>query len=336
MKANDLSTGRQRKSTRRRILGTSAGVLATGFAGCLGGDESSDTTTETPSETSESNPNATDKPAHTWIDDPFSEFNGPDERNSRFEVTGRATLDPGFFTEIEIPLNLPSQVSVNVSTEGTNMDVYLLNRGKFNQYREGEDIDFSNTPAVTNTNSVGETYQAEPDNYNLVFDNSGVYGSQPEGPVQFEFQVTTTANNPLIENSEHPEIVRSSDQPKIVEIQDNLGHTFVESGEGLTPYPVEDEFTLTDDTVLKLRVTKIAAQSEDEIRYSYDFLERGHRYNTHGYIPVSAWAWDLRRDDYQDSIAFRINIQNGDDIEYSAPSGDDSVDVRYSNLTLDE
>jgi hypothetical protein len=339
MKGND-PTDYLQKSSRRRILSLSAGALATGVAGCIGSPDSagSDTdSTESPSDTPESSESEEDTTGHTWIDDPFSELNAPEEKNiSGFEIAGQATLDPGFFTEVEVPSNLPSQVNVNLSTEGENMDVYLLDRGTFNQYMEGENVDFSNTLSVTNTNSVEETHQAQPDNYNLVFDNSGVYGSQPEASVQFEFEVTTTPNNPLLEGTEPPEIVRSSDQPKIVEMWDNLGHTFTEEDQGLSPYPVEDEVTISDDTIIKLRVTKIAAQSEDEITYSYRFLERGHRYDTHGYIPVSSWAWDLRREDYQNTIAFRINIKNDDNIEYNDPEGDDYIDIRYSNLTLEE
>lgn len=340
MKGNDLPDYLQ-KSTRRRLISLSAGTLATGLAGCTDtGDEGPDaTSTETPNSTSNGGSVSVDSASHTWIDDPFSELNTPEEGSgSGFEITGRATLDPGFFTEVEIPSNVTSRVSVNVSTEGENLDVYLLGGEKFNQYREAKEVDFSDTLAVTNTNSVEETYQSEPEDYNLVFDNSGVYGGQPEGPVQFEFEVTTTPNNPLIESVEPPEIVRSSEQPKIVEMRDNLGHTFTEREEEvgrLRPYPVEDKVTITDDTIIKLRVTKIAAQSEDEITYSHRFLERGHQYDTHGYIPVSSWAWDLQREDYQNSIAFRINIKNDDNIEYNDPEGDHSVDIRYSNLSLD-
>jgi hypothetical protein len=337
MKGNE-SPDYLQKPSRRRILSLSGGALATGLAGCTGiDDEGSDTTsTETPNSKSNGDSDSVDSTSHTWIDDPFSELNTPEEGSGAgFEVTGQATLDPGFFTEVEVPSNIPSRVSVNVTTEGENMDVYLLDGGKFNQYQQGEDVDFSDTLAVTNTNNVEETYQAEPENYNLVFDNSGVYGGQPEGPVQFEFEATTTPNNPLIESVEPPEIVRSSEQPKIVEMRDNLGHTFTEGeeeGGGLRPYPVEDEVTIADDTIIKLRVTKIAAQSGDEITYSHRFLERGHRYDHTG--PVSAWAWDLQREDYQDSIVFRISIENSDDIEYTGTEGDDFVDIRYSNLTL--
>jgi len=344
MKGSDPPHDYLQKSSRRRLLSLSAGALATGLAGCTGTDdeESDATSTETPNSTSNDSSSSVDSTAHTWIDDPFSELNAPEEKNiSGFEITGQATLDPGFFTEVEVPSNLPSRVNVTISTEGENMDVYLLEGGKFNQYVEGGDVDFSDTLAVTNTNNVEETYQAEPDSYNLVFDNSGVYGSQPEGPVQFEFEVTTTPNNPLIESVEPPEIVRSSEQPKIVEMRDNLGHTFTEGeeeGGALRPPRVEDEVTISDDTIIKLRVTKIAAQDDDDITYSYRFLERAHRYNTHGHIPISSWAWDLQRTDYQDSIAFRIEIRNNDDIYYrgQATRADDLVDIRYSNLTLDE
>jgi hypothetical protein len=340
MRGND-PTGYLQKSSRRRILSLSAGALATGVAGCIGSPDSagSDTdSTESPSDTPESSESEEDTTGHTWIDDPFSELNAPEEKNiSGFEITGQATLDPGFFTEVEVPSNLPSQVSVNLSTEEENMDVYLLDRGTFNQYVEGADVDFSDTLSVTDTNNVEETYQAEPDNYNLVFDNSGVYGSQPEASVQFDFEVTTTPNNPLIEETEPPEVVRSADQPKIVEIRDNLGHTFTEEGDGLRPPFIEDKVAISDDTIIKLRVTKIAAQDGDDITYSYRFLQRSHRYNT-GHIPNSSWAWDLQRTDYQNSIAFRIEIKNKDDIYYAGqgPRADDYEDIRYSNLTLDE
>lgn len=335
MRGND-PTDYLQKSSRRRILSLSAGALATGFAGCIGSPDSagSDTdSTESPSDTPESSESEEDTTGHTWIDDPFSELNSPrEEGGSDFEVSGRATLDPGFFTEIELPLTLPSQVSVNVSTGEENMDVYLLSGRKFNQYVEGKDVDFSETYAVTNADSVEEIYQAEPGTYNFVFDNSSAYGSQPEGSVPFEFQIGASASNPLIKNIEPPEIVESASQPRIVEIQDNLGHTF--SPETAR---IEDEVQLTDDTIIKLKITKIAADEGDEITYYYDFLERTHRYDTNRYVDTNGWAWDLRREDYVSQLDFRILIRNQDDIHYRGGGydADDGDDVKYSNLVLD-
>lgn len=325
----------RRATTRRRLLTAATGALAAGLAGCLDGPTDGEASTQTAAPTV-----GTLGPTHTWIDDPYTRLDAPErEGESDGPVTGAATLDAGFFTEYELRLGLPTRVHITVSTEGSEMDVYLLDAESFSHYRSGESVAFSDWVAETGIDSVTGTALVEPGRYHVVFDNSAAYGSEPGGSVRFEFRIDTRVENPLTTTAVSPTVVDSEgSQPKIRAVEDGFGNEFRTERDASDSFRVEEEVVLTDETRIELCVTEIAAASAEAVTYRYEFLERNHPYNTGQFVAPNCWGWRLGRDDYQSRWTFRVLLRNQDEIGYRGGGyeSDFGVSVTYENLRLAE
>lgn len=227
------------------------------------------------------------------------------------------------------------------------MDVFLLTpESAFAKYQEAESAVFSGGLVSTEITDIERTVEISGGSHFLVFNNTAVYGAEPQGTVRFEFQfvleraIPSEGETPEGENN--AKIVSESDMPKIRKVTDNFGHTFVrdpdEDDDGFS-VQVEDEVVVSDDTSIRLTVEEILANPEDEISYSYDSSIRDHpdnmrsddrtRSNTH--------TWNMRREDYSSDWGFRAYLRNEDDIYYQNESiqTDFVFTVTYSNLTLE-
>jgi len=249
------------------------------------------------------------------------------------------------------------------------MDVFLLvGEGAFSKYQAGESAIFSGGFTATGIESVDRTLEVSPGAYFLVFDNTPVYGTDPQGEVNSQFEIVVSTGTPTPTGTETPtetqtetptetppgennaEIVSESDMPKIRKVTDNFGHTFVwdpeenpdqeYSDEGFYP-TVEEEVVVSDDTTVTLTVEEILANPEDDLSYSYVFgsSARDHPANTRPdeRIRSNTHTWDMKKDDYSSGWRFRVYLRNEDDIYYQNESiqTDFTCRVGYSNLTLE-
>lgn len=334
------------KSTRRRILSVSAGAVVSGFAGCVS-DQSDDpeptkTDTQTPPDTPV--PTASPTPVHEFKSPPYENVE-TEESASSTSVFGEIVLAEGQYAQREFRLEEPTQIQITGINEGEgSMDLFLLHpESKFARYQEGESAIFSGGLAETNVESIEQSLDVSPGRYFLVFDNSAVYGAEPQGTVRFEFRVElgTGTRTPTETETETP-TETSPSQPKIREVQDNFGHTFSFRRESVDSVRVDDEIVVSDDTVIELCVTEVAKQEGDTITYSYDFLgDAAHPDNPESAttrIENNCWSWDMRRTDYKSDWGFRIWVRNEDEIYYQNDSveSDFSANVYYTNLTLAE
>lgn len=347
-------------SSRRRILGLSAGALATGLAGCTGGDSTSSAETATDAQTpsrTETDRVTTAAVRHEQVDS-FTEVRESEADSSRtlsFEVP----LEAGQYAHRELRIAEPSEL--HIAGESTaEMDVFLLaGERAFSKYQAGESAVFSGGFTETGIESVQRTVEVPPGTYFLVFDNTAVYGAEPRGGVnaQFEIVVSSDTATPTETETEtepktttppgenNAEVVAPSDMPKIRKVTDNFGHTFVwdpetDSDEGFYP-EVEEEVVVSDDTKVTLTVEEILADSDDAISYSYLFgsSQRSHPDNTapDERVRSNRHTWDMRREDYSSDWSFSLYIRNEDGIQYQNEhiQTDFQVDVTYSNLTLE-
>jgi hypothetical protein len=361
MKDNDSADYLQ-KPSRRRILSLSGGALATGLAGCLGdtdnGSEPSPTETSTPSQTETSTP-STASVRHEQVDS-FTEVRQT-ETQATTTLSFEVPLGAGQFAHRELRIEEPSEL--HITGESTaKMDVFLLaGEGSFSKYQAGESAIFSGGFTATDINSIDRAVEVDAGSYFLVFDNSPVYGTDPEGEVnsQFEIVISSGSATPTETETETPtetstppgennaEIVSESDMPKIRKVTDNLGHTFVwdpeESGsdDGYSAI-VEEEVVVSDETTIRLTVEEILANPDDDISYSYVFgsSARDHPDNTRfdERIRSNTHTWDMRREDYSSDWRFNVYLRNEDDIYYDNESSqtDFNFYLVYSNLILEE
>lgn len=344
MKGTDSPNGYLQNPSRRRILGLSAGALATGTAGCTGNEITGSTETSSP--------------AH--------EFNSPPYENVQTEEVGSGTtgageivLDKGEYAQQEFEIEETAQLQIEALSEGGAMDLFLLkSQSDFEKYSEGKSAIFSDGFAETNIETIERGVDISPGSYFLIFDNTAVYGAKPQGTVRVEFQfVLETETQTTEEETEdeeieedstpegenNAEIVSESDMPKIQKVTDNFGHTFVwdpnEDDDVGFSGQVEDEVVVSEDTSITLTVEKILANPEDNISYTYDSSIRdlpnnmssddSTRNNTH--------SWDMSREDYSSYWSFVVFIRNGDDIYYQNEDvqSDFKFSLRYTNLTLE-
>lgn len=358
MKGND-PTDYLQKSSRRRILSLSAGALATGVAGCVGGNSGSEpTSTETPTQTQTDTSTATTSSARHEQVDPFTEVRR-NETQSTTTVSFEVPLEAGQFAHRELRIEEPSELKMTGESTA-RMDVFLLvGEGAFSKYQAGESAIFSGGFTATEIESIDRTVEVSPGSYFLVFDNSPIYGTDPQGEVnsQFEIVISSGTSTPTETETETPtetstppgennaEIVSESDMPKIRKVTDNFGNTFVwdpkeDSSEGFYP-GVEEELTVSDDTTVSLTVEEILADPEDDLSYSYLFGSSAgdHPDNTRfdERIQSNTHTWNMKRDDYSSDWSFRVYLRNEDDIYYQNESiqTDFQFRVSYSNLMLE-
>lgn len=360
MKGHDPLHDHLQQWSRRRILGLSAGALATGLAGCVSGNNSGSdpTSTETPTQSQTDTSTATTSSVRHEQVDPFTETTQT-EAQSITTLSFEVPLEAGQFAHRE--LRIEEQSEIHITGESTaKMDVFLLaGEGSFSRYQAGESSIFSGGFTATGIESIDETVEVSPGSYFLVFDNSPVYGTDPQGEVnsQFEIVVSSGTSTPTETETDTPtetstppgennaEIVSESEMPKIKRVTDNFGHTFVwdpeeDPSEGFYPQ-VEDEVVVSDDTRVTLTVEELLADPGDSLSYSYVFgtSQRDHPDNTafDQRVRSNTHTWDMRREDYSSSWSFSVYIRNEDDIYYQNESiqTDFQVDVTYSNLTLE-
>lgn len=132
--------------------------------------------------------------------------------------------------------------------------------------------------------------------------------------------------------------ITTAAQPRILEIEDNLGNTYDFSEYqdttnigGLTP---GETISVTDQTAISLCVTKVKAENPDDLSYDWRAV-RPRVESTRGENEQSnkCATWILDREDYRSYWTFRVDINNGDEIQ---PNGDSDYmgGVRYENLEL--
>jgi hypothetical protein len=343
-----------RQSTRRRILSISAGGLAAGIAGCAGreSDSPESTPTDTQPSTNASESAESSSPTHEFKSPPYETIE-TEESGSSNTIAGEIVLEEGQYAQHEFQLEATTRIQITgVNEEEGTKDLFLLSpERELEKYRAGERAVFSGGVAETDIESLERSVEVSPGPYFLVFDNTAVYGAEPQGTARFEFQLVLgsdaaaeTASEQEQEDSEDEETPTetSPSQPKIREVQDNFGHTFEFSGDTGGAVRVDDEIVVSDETAVELCVTDVAKQDDNSITYSYDFLDDAshpdnpERATTR--IEENCWRWAMRRTDYQSRWGFRIWIRNEDEIYYQNNSveSDYRVDVYYTNLRLDE
>lgn len=318
-------------ASRRRILSISAGAFATGIAGCTEKEnESMDTEEENESTTIVENSNDTE--TSTESSSPTHEFKSPpydnietEEGPSSTTVSGRVVLEAGQYAQYSFELAEQTQVQITGSNKGEGgMDVFLLNpESELSVYMEGQNADFTGGFTETDFETIDRSLEISSGEYFLVFDNSAVYGAEPQGKVIFEFEM-------ILGN-------RSPTQPKIREVKDNFGNAFRFNRDARDSVEVTDEIVVSDDTEIELCVTDVATQEEDDLVYTYWFGNTlsDHPDNADG-IEDNCRSWNMKRSDYESDWGFSIWISNEDKIGYQNDDTDYRVDVYYTNLTLEE
>lgn len=344
---NPTYSHRQRPS-RRRLLGTSAGLLATGLAGCVGGtdDDAEPGSTETSSPTQTRTTTATSA-RHEQIDS-FTEVQRTGNQSTStlsFEVP----LGVGQFAHRELRVAQPSEIRITGESTA-KMDVFLLaGERAFSKYQAGESAIFSDGFTATGIDSIERVVEVPAGTYFLVFDNTPVYGAAPEGEVNAKFEILVTSDTATSDTATSADTGTETEteteppsQPKIREVRDNFGHTFTFDGDTGGSVRVDDEVVVSDETVVELCVTDVAKRDDDSITFSYDFLDDARHPDNPGSaadrIADNCWSWEMRREDYQSDWGFRIWVRNDDEIYYQNNSveTDYSVTVYYTNLTLAE
>lgn len=358
MKGNDPPDNLQ-KSPRRRILRLSAGALATGLAGCLGGtddgSEPTSTETSTPSQTETDTPSPASV-RHEQVD-PFTELNRTETRSTTtlsFEVL----LEAGQFAHQELRIEQPSEI--HITGESTaEMDVFLLaGESAFSKYQAGERAIFSGGFTATDTTEIDRIVAVSAGRYFAVFDNSSVYGADPEGEVNSTFEIVVSSNASTPTGTETPtetetatprgennaETVSESDMPKIRKVTDNFGHTFVWDpdeyhSDDTYSTSVDDNIIVSDETKVALTVEEIWANPDDDITFSYVFgsSRRSHPDNT-GFtekVRSNEHTWDMKREDYTSEWRFQVYLRNEDTIDFYNDGNDFAFTLHYTNLELE-
>lgn len=310
-------------------LGTS--VSAIGLAGCAAdrndgesseGENQTTTDTESPDDTTSSTEDSS--VVHEFKSPPYENIE-TEEGPSSTTVSGGIVLEAGQYAQYNFELEESTQVQITGSNEGEGtMDLFLLkSERELNTYMEGESADFTGGFTETDFETVDRSLEVSSGGYFLVFDNSAVYGAEPEGEVAFEFEMVLGDPSPS--------------QPKIREVQDNFGNTFRFSRDAVDSAQVDDEIVVSDDTVVELCVTEVAKQEEDDLVYSYWF---GNTLSEHPdnveKVEDNCNSWDMERSDYQSDWGFKVWISNGDEIGYQNEGTDYRAGVYYTNLTLEE
>jgi hypothetical protein len=296
----------------------------------VNGESLNVTPARTPTNTPDSTPDSS--PDHQFKSPPYENVE-TDERGATRTVSGEITLEAGEYAVQVFRPEKQTQIQITGDTVGEGeIDLFVLSSDReFEKYSEGDGADISGEITKTNVRTIEQTIEVSPGEYSFVFDNSAVCGAEPQGTVTFEFEIVSQTSSWV-----------SPSQPKIAEVQDNFGHTFTFSRDSADSVHVDDEIVASDDTSIELCVTEVAKQEEDNVTYSYEFLDdASHPDNPEratDRIEKNCWSWDMRRNDYKSRWGFRIWIRNEDDIYYQNNSveSDYSVDVYYTNLTLEE
>lgn len=342
------------RATRRRLLGLSAGVFATGLAGCTGGPTSGPeaSPTATPTATATGTPAATapSSRGHEQADDPFRELNRT-ENTSMSTTSFEVVLETGQYAHRELRIEEPSELEITGEST-TRMDVFLLAPERaFASYQSGERPLPTGALTATDIDTIDSSIEVAPGTYFLVFDNTATYGRAPQGALNARFEVTVSSGQPTPSETATPsgennaEIVGESEMPKIRSVTDNFGHTFVwdaadGGGDASHTVSVEDELVVSDDTTVSLTVDEVWADAGDDLSFSYVFgsSRRSHPDNTafDEKVRSNTHTWQMSREQYSSAWRFQIYLRNEDDISYhnAASESDFKFTVYYGNLTL--
>lgn len=343
------------KGTRRRhILCLSGSALTGGLAGCTEGlpntsESSSDPEGERtePESTPEDSSDSTQSTVRHEFKSPPYENVETTVNESSTNYSGEIVLEEGQYAQLEFQLEETTQMNITGSKENDgSIDLFLLSpESEYSEYQERGNLEFPDEFTKIGIESVEQSVELSSGDYFFVIDNTAVYGSEPEGAIEFEFELVleTGTKTPSEDQSEQE---KTPSQPKIREITDNMGHTFTISdddypGEPVSAVRVDDEVVVKGGLQVELCVTEVAAQSDNEITYSYRF---GNTRSEHADNPEedriddNCWRWEMQRSDYQSEWGFRIWIRNEDDIYYQNDSveSDYRVDIYYTNLSLEE
>jgi len=341
------------RATRRRLLGLSAGVFATGLAGCTGGPAGRPDATppDTSTGTATDTPVTTEAPSrrHEQADDPFRELNRT-ETTSTTAVSFEVVLEAGQYAHRELRIEAPSELEITGESTA-RMDVFLLrSESVFASYQSGEQPLPTGALTATDIDTIDSSIEVSPGTYFLVFDNTATYGVAPQGDLNSRFEVTVSSGQPTPTGTTNPpgennaEIVGESEMPKIRSVTDNFGHTFVwdaaDGGEASHTVSVEDELVVSDDTTVSLTVDEVWADAGDDLSFSYVFgsSRRSHPDNTafDEKVRSNTHTWQMSREQYSSAWRFQIYLRNEDGIYYhnEASESDFKFTVYYGNLTL--
>lgn len=356
MEGDDPPHDYLQKPSRRRILTLSAGALATGVAGCVGGNTSGSepTSTETPTRTQTDTSTATTSGVRHEQVDLFTEVR-QNETQSTTTISFEVPLEAGQFAHRELRIEQSGELQITGESTA-RMDVFLMEGERaFSKYQAGEGAIFSGGFTATGINSIDRTVEVSSGRYFLVFDNSPVYGTDPQGEVNSRFEIIvssgtstpteteteTSTETPTPPGENNAEIVSESDMPKIRKVTDNFGHTFVwdpDEYHSDANYAVstDDEIVVSDDTTVTLTVEEIWADPEDRLLYTYRLQGSSHPDNVREEVRRNTNTWDMERENYTSEWTFLIWIRNQDEIYYHNESNqsDFSFQVTYTNLKL--
>lgn len=131
----------------------------------------------------------------TEAEDPFGDIQ-PENSDGVTTVSSAATVDAGAYAVLDFTVSAASRlVLTGEVTSGGPIDVYLMTLQQLNEYkRESELI---GRGATTASSPSAESFElSAPLNapqYNIVFDNTHVGETQPEGPIELEFEARIEA-----------------------------------------------------------------------------------------------------------------------------------------------
>lgn len=169
-----------RRTYLQAVVATGVGA---GLSGCLDGESGlagEEITTQTPVPFS---------PA----DDPWQELTENRDRNS-ISASGRGRLQRGEYASWQFQTGLNPSLSYSLTVDGEHsLDVFPMAGDAYGVYRERREARFyDNVVAVgaSDTTRGGEIGRGAV--YQLVFDNTDVFGSAAESAVPFEFEATAT------------------------------------------------------------------------------------------------------------------------------------------------
>lgn len=141
-------------------------------------------------------------------------------------------------------------------------------------------------------------------------------------------------------------------QPKILEVTDNLGHTFsFEDGTGTggdvrvnafdasANADVYDKLSVTNQTKITLCVTKVRAANPESLEYY--FAWGGYHDHPDNVFPrdrtgENCHTWNMNQSHYQSIWGFNLHVTNNDNVDYQNDNSDYKATITYRDLALDD
>ncbi|WP_144798286.1 hypothetical protein [Halorubrum depositum] len=198
---------------RRQYLTTIGASSVITLAGCSGdtsegnGGEETDPEGGTDSDSEDESTNGTNggstnddtsdgetepEPTHEYVPDPWSNLEETDDETSA-TVTGEATLGEGQYAVRQAQFQRTYNLEISVSVQGGGeIDILGMSADEFDRYRGEEQpvtYDGYYEEGVSETTISGQLPEGD---HRFIFDNSGVFGSEPDGEVTFEFETVVS------------------------------------------------------------------------------------------------------------------------------------------------